>query len=178
MRLTTTYKHPQSIATGGKRVDLDGQYFRSQSEANLARLFRHYGIPWEYEPKTFDFPVKRGTRSYTPDFRVDLTLWKDPEKSKQAWPIVLENLEPEKYWVEVKGWMDPKSQTRLSRFIKYYPEEAKRLILYINDPIKASRKWNPRLRAAMKGVIQVFDLRAVFELGPIFSVEGWEGGRW
>jgi hypothetical protein len=59
---------------------------------------------WEYEPKTFWFKeIKRGVRSYVPDFKV----WKDGEY----------------WWEEVKGWMDSKSKTKLKRMAKYYPDE-------------------------------------------------------
>lgn len=94
----------------GKRDDLGGMYFRSSWEANYARylnlrikcgeLFK-----WEYEADTFWFEkIKRGTRSYLPDFK----LW-DTENSVP-------------YYVEVKGWMDEKSKTKLNRMRIYYPD--------------------------------------------------------
>jgi hypothetical protein len=169
-----TYQHPQSRSTVGKRADLDGQFFRSQAEANLARLFKHYRIPWEYEPREFTFPVKRGTRSYTPDFRIDLTPWQDPNKSKQAWLRVLEELEPTQYWIEVKGWMDPKSQTRLSRFIKYFPDEAEHFLLLVSNARNAAQKWNKRFSGQAKS-IQIFDLGAIMDSGPILGIHNWEG---
>lgn len=94
----------------GKRADLGGKYFRSSWEANFAR-YLNYLVKngalhkWEYEPDTFWFEaIKRGTRSYLPDFK----LWDAPESAP--------------YYVEVKGWMDEKSKTKLSRMKKYYPE--------------------------------------------------------
>ena len=98
---------PRSKA--GKRDDLNGQYFRSRWEANWARylnwLIKHGQIrSWEFEPDTFEFKtIKRGTRFYTPDFKV------------------VEN-NGEFYYQEVKGWMDPKSKTRLDRMARFYPE--------------------------------------------------------
>lgn len=95
---------------GGKRADLDNVYFRSSWEANYARflnLIRNNGDidRWEYEPHVFFFEaIKQGTRTYKPDFKV-----------------YLKNGSYE--WHEVKGWMDNKSKTRLSRMAKYYPEE-------------------------------------------------------
>lgn len=100
----------------GKRDDLDGMYFRSSWEANYARylnllikckqLYR-----WEYEPDTFWFDkIKRGTRSYLPDFK----LW-DTETS-------------EPYYVEIKGWMDDKSKTKLNRMRIYYPDVKIKLV--------------------------------------------------
>lgn len=59
---------------------------------------------WEYEPRTFEFPVKKGNRFYTPDFKV--------------WPSGVDY-----EWHEVKGWMDANSRTKLARFARYFPEE-------------------------------------------------------
>ena len=77
---------------------------------------------WEYEPITFSFDkIKRGTRSYTPDFKViypDNTI---------------------KYH-EVKGWMDKKSKTKLNRMKKYYPNINMEII---DEPrYKAIKKWS------------------------------------
>lgn len=96
-----------SRARGGRRADLGNVYFRSAWEANYARYLNWLVGKgeierWEYEPQTFWFlAVKRGVRSYTPDFLV----W---EKGNS-------------YFVEVKGWMDPKSKTKLKRMKQYYP---------------------------------------------------------
>lgn len=103
-----------SRARGGMRADL-GIYLRSTAEANFSRylnLLKAEGqiAGWAYEPKTFHFPgITRGTRDYTPDFRIDL-----PDGRHE--------------WREVKGWLDPKSKTRLKRMKKYYPEETVVLI--------------------------------------------------
>jgi len=93
---------------GGTRKDL-GIYVRSSWEANYARylnfLKKNREIQdWEYEPDTFYFEnIKRGTRSYTPDFKI------------------MEN-DGEIIYHEVKGYMDQKSRTKLNRMKKYYPE--------------------------------------------------------
>lgn len=93
----------------GRRPDLGNQFFRSAWEANFARylnfLIDNDDIAkWEYEPDTFWFEaIKRGVRSYKPDFKV----W-DSEDSKP-------------YYYEVKGWMDAKSKTKLKRMAKYHP---------------------------------------------------------
>lgn len=102
--------HGYSRARGGRRADLGEVYFRSSWEANYARylnwLVRHGKIVgWEYEVKTFVFErISRGTRAYTPDFRVVMS-------------------DGRVEWHEVKGWMDPKSRTRLDRMKRYYPNE-------------------------------------------------------
>lgn len=94
----------------GRRVDLGDQFFRSSWEANYARylnfLIRKKNIfKWEFEPDTFWFEaIKRGTRSYLPDFKI----WEKEDSTP--------------YYVEVKGWMDAKSKTKLARMAKYYPD--------------------------------------------------------
>jgi len=89
-----------SSSSGGKRADLGGQYFRSSWEANAARFWNWTHEPWTYEPQTFWFPgIRRGNVSYTPDFWL-------PAKG---------------HFVEVKGWMDPESKTKLNRMARYHP---------------------------------------------------------
>ena len=59
---------------------------------------------WEYESETFWFEkIKRGVRSYTPDFKIFYSNG---------------NIE----YHEVKGWMDNKSKTKIKRMKLYYPE--------------------------------------------------------
>lgn len=65
---------------------------------------------WEYEAETFWFDkIKRGVRSYLPDFRVT-------------------NLDGSIEYHEVKGWMDQKSKTRLKRMAKYHPSAVVKVI--------------------------------------------------
>jgi hypothetical protein len=100
---------PYSRTKSGTRTDL-GFFVRSSWEANYARFLiflkaRGEIKDWEYEKHTFWFEkIKRGVRSYTPDFKVYLSQGGHE-------------------WHEVKGWMDAKSVTRLKRMAKYYPEE-------------------------------------------------------
>ena len=95
---------------GWKKIDDKEYYFKSKWEYQYARFLqaakRRGGIfDWLYEPQIFYFlQIKRGTRSYTPDFKV----------------IFLDGTH---CWIEVKGYMDAKSKTKLNRFKKYYPEE-------------------------------------------------------
>ena len=102
-------KPKSNIKAGWQTIGGQRCYFRSRWEANYARylewLVQMGDIKsWEYEPKTFWFEgIKRGCRSYLPDFRV------------QTIPSGEE-------YHEVKGWMDPKSKTKLKRMAKYYPE--------------------------------------------------------
>jgi hypothetical protein len=91
----------------GKRVDL-GIYVRSAWEANYARYLnwmvsKGHFKGWEYEAETFEFVgIKKGTRFYTPDFKVQL-------------------LNGDYEYHEVKGWMHPKGKTALTRMKKYHP---------------------------------------------------------
>ena len=107
-QLTAGGVNRNSSHRGGKRDDLGGMYFRSSWEANWARYLnwrkeRGEIAGWQYEPDTFAFEgIKRGSRFYTPDFKVfapDGTFEYD----------------------EVKGWMDPASATKLRRMAKYHP---------------------------------------------------------
>lgn len=98
----------------GKREDI-GIFVRSSWEANFSRYLnwlqdRGEIVRWEYEPQIFRFPVKRGNKSYTPDFKVWLT-------------------DTEYEWREVKGWMDDASRIKLRRFALHFPEESARLEL-------------------------------------------------
>ena len=98
----------------GRRKDIGKYYFRSAWEANYARYLNfliHVGYidRWEYEPDTFWFEaIKRGVRSYLPDFKV----YKDGGF----------------YYIEVKGWMDAKSKTKLKRMKKYHPDVEVRVV--------------------------------------------------
>ena len=111
---------------GGERV-----YFRSRWEANYARylqfLLEQKAISaWQHEPETFWFlSIKRGVRSYLPDFKI------------------IEN-DGSHHWVEVKGYMDPKSQTKLKRFAKYYPQEKLTVV---------SKDWFSRNAPKLRGFI-------------------------
>jgi len=94
---------------GGKREDLNNIYFRSSWEANYARYLNFLIsngdsiVKWEFEADTFEFKkIKRGTRLYTPDFKITL----------QSGHIE---------YHEVKGWDYPKGKTARKRFAKYYP---------------------------------------------------------
>lgn len=99
---------------GGHRPDL-GFYVRSQWEANVARYIKFLMQKgevkgFEYEADTFEFTnIKRGTRSYTPDFKI------------------YNNDGSLEYW-EVKGFMDQVSKTKLKRMAKYYPDIPIRVI--------------------------------------------------
>lgn len=88
---------------GGQKI-----YCRSTWEANYAhylewRRSREEIRSWQHEPETFWFEkVRRGVRSYLPDFKVVF------------WDGRIE-------FHEVKGWMDSKSKTKIRRMKLYHP---------------------------------------------------------
>lgn len=106
---TLVNPRPQASWKAGWR-EVGGQrcYFRSAWEANYARylqflLEKDQIAKWEHEPETFWFEsIKRGCRSYLPDFRVT-------ERNG------------EKVFHEVKGWMDARSKTKINRMRIYHP---------------------------------------------------------
>ena len=114
-----------SRGKGGKRPDLGGIYFRSSYEANYARYLNFLIAnsklqKWEYEVDTFTFnKIQRGTRQYTPDFKVHLNNG---------------HIE----YHEVKGWDYPKGITARKRFAKYYSHL--KLIVIDRDFFKALNK--------------------------------------
>ena len=126
------------VSKGGKRSDLDGRYFRSMWEANYARYLKFLAakseiLSWDYECKVFEFPgIKRGATEYRPDF------------------LVVE-LDGSRSWHEVKGWMDPKSQTRIRRMAKYFPDE--KLVLI-------DRSWFRRASEIIAGIVPGWEFSA------------------
>lgn len=99
-----------SWKAGWREIGDRRHFFRSRWEANYARYLQWLKrrgdiLDWEYEPETFWFEaIKRGVRSYKPDFRVH-------------------ELNGTKPFHEVKGWMDARSKTTLKRMAKYHPHE-------------------------------------------------------
>ena len=80
-------------------------------------------LDWKHEPKTFWFEnIKRGVRSYLPDFCVT-------------------HLDQSEEWCEVKGYFDSKSQTKMKRMAKYYPEVKIRLVdgTWFKENLKACK---------------------------------------
>ena len=98
----------------GKRPDLGNRFFRSSMEANFTRILELLKIPYKYEERVFTFDCKNKPFQFIPDFEV---LAKG------------EGLPPG--WYETKGWMNPSSRSKLRRFKKNYPEEAKKLTVVI-----------------------------------------------
>lgn len=85
------------------------KFYRSKWESNYARYLewlKQRGIiaAWRHEPMTFWFEkIKRGVRSYLPDFEVT-------------------ELDGSISYHEVKGWMDARSKTTINRMRIYHPK--------------------------------------------------------
>lgn len=97
------------IQRGYYKVGNSFYHFRSKWEANYAiylEWLRGRGeiANWEFEKQTFWFEaIRRGVRSYCPDFRI----------TKNNGAVEFH---------EVKGYMDSKSNTKIKRMAKYYPD--------------------------------------------------------
>lgn len=107
--MRSSLKHLKPLWRAGWR-EIGGvrKYYRSRWEANYARylewLVQKKQIKsWSHESTTFWFEeIKRGVCSYLPDFDVEL-------------------LDDSIEHHEVKGYMDPKSKTKLKRMARYHP---------------------------------------------------------
>ena len=104
---------------GGKRC-----YFKSRWEANYAQYLQWLKdqgkiLDWDYEPDKFWFEkIKSGVTNYTPDFRVKhIKPVKYPDGRKS-------DIE----YIEVKGFMDKKSATKLKRMRIYHEAILVRLV--------------------------------------------------
>ena len=121
---TNTYSR---CKRGWKTIGNKKYFFRSGWEKNYACYLewlkqKNEIKEWQFEVKTFWFEnIKRGVRSYLPDFEVTTT--KDQVE-----------------YHEVKGWMDAKSKTKLKRMSKYYPEI--KIILIDGEQYKSIKQWS------------------------------------
>ena len=123
--------HKQFWAIVGNKQPI---YFRSSWEyyySLFLEKLRQEGkiIDWKHEPKCFWFEgIKRGVRSYLPDFCIT-------------------HLNGSEEWSEVKGYFDSKSQTKMKRMAKYYPEVNIRLVGsdWFKTNLKACKALEPIL---------------------------------
>ena len=132
----------------GYREDI-GMSVRSSWEANLVRVLNLYKIQFDFEPTVFSFPVKRGTKGYTPDFF----------------------LKRNGDWIEVKGYLDDKSKIKLKRFKRYYPKEFERLTCVIGKYSKDAINFMSELE--VPSVVFYEDIRDHFAEYLI----SWEGKK-
>lgn len=102
----------------GMRLDLGSNTtYRSGWEADFARILTVHRIPFQFEPTTYTFPIKRGTKTYTPDFYLPNT----------------------DEFIEIKGWFDDKSRIKLKRWSKYYPDEFSKLYVILSKYSKKAK---------------------------------------
>lgn len=92
----------------------DSPYFRSKAERNVYRALRiNKGWIVEHEKKRYPFPTPfRRAIDYLPDFEVR-------NYGSDRLSMI----------VEVKGWLDGPSKTRLQGFKKHYPDLIKKLVV-------------------------------------------------
>ena len=120
---------------------------RSNWEANFARILKLYDIDFEFEPTVFAFPIKRGTKAYTPDFYI---------KNKSI-------------WIEVKGFLDDKSKIKLKRFKRYYEKEFNNLVFVISKFNTDAKDFAEQMK--IKNVIFYEDIRSFYAN----KILNWEG---
>ena len=138
--------NPYARTKTGYRADL-GINVRSGWEANLLRVLKAFDIAYEFEPKIFTFPIKRGNKAYTPDVYL--------KKSDE--------------WIEVKGYLDPNSKIKLKRFKKYYPKDFARLTMVISKSSKEAREFCAEI--GVPTVVYYEDLSRTYKS----SLPTWEG---
>jgi len=136
------YKNTKS----GYRKDIDLNV-RSNWEANFVRILNLYKIKYEFEPTVFSFPIKRGTKGYTPDFFLPKT----------------------DEWVEIKGYLDEKSKIKLKRFKRYYPKEFEKLTCIISKYSTNAKKFMEELE--VPNIVFYEDIRNMYA----DSIMYWEG---
>jgi len=140
---------------GGRRKELNNIYFRSRWEANYARYLNFLNVKWRHEPKMFYFPgIRRGNVSYMPDFYL-------PDEDR---------------WVEVKGYLDQPSRTKLKRFKKYYPEQFAKLTIVIRDPWAESKSAIEAMKFLEKLGLPPEAIEGYKEIEDKFGglIAGWE----
>ena len=141
-RTGNAYKHTKT----GYRKDIDLNV-RSNWEANFVRILNAYKIKHEFEPTVFSFPIKKGVKGYTPDFYLCAT----------------------EEWVEMKGYLDPKSKTKIKRFKRYYPKEFEKFTCIISKYAKDAVEFLNEL--GVPNIVYYEDIRSEYSENIIY----WEG---
>lgn len=112
--------------------------FRSNWEIELAELMTELGIEWLYEPERVYFKAER--ESYLPDFYL-------PDYD---------------VWIEVKGWMDNRSEKRCRLFRKYHGNETG-FFLYMKEERESILKKPELLFECLKVAQIEMQLRQIEE---------------
>lgn len=139
----SAYAHTRT----GYRPDLE-LTLRSGWEANVCRVMKGYGIEYEFEAYKFEFPIKRGNKSYIPDF-------------------YLPNADE---WLEIKGYFDQNSFIKLKRFKKYFPEHFVNLFMIIGNDRRA-KEYCAALEIADEHVLLYPEIAREFKT----KINNWEG---
>src|SRR5436305_13390414 len=93
MRIAVLYQVTSALAAtvesvgGDPARSVEAPRVANDSERECARLFDFYGVPWEYEPRTFalENEGERITEAFTPDFYLpDQDLYVEVTVMKQA----------------------------------------------------------------------------------------------
>jgi hypothetical protein len=100
--------------------------FRSNWEIELAEMLTELGITYDYEPQRLYFP---SGESYLPDF------W----------------LPDFGCWIEVKGWLDPLSQKRMSLYRRHYKEP---LLMWMKEERELCKENPKMLLSLILGAIE------------------------
>jgi hypothetical protein len=126
----------------------DSPVFKSAWERNVYRVFRNLRYEIQYESERFRFPEPyRRSIDYCPDFFIRKGT--------------------EERLVEVKGWLDGPSKTRLMGFRKFYPERVKQLLVVTRD--RGNVEW---VRTHLPGA-ELWDYPVIHrQLGFLVA---WEG---
>ena len=150
---TSSKKSRRGNSSAGKRADINF-HVRSKWEANYVRILRLLHQKFEYERHEFKFPVERGTRFYLPDFYL-------PDKDQ---------------FVELKGYLDAKSKTQLSRFMQYHPDKAKRMRIVIKKLFARRGSLTPDAAALVKMGYDMEQLLSYDQWVMQFSgvIQNWE----
>ena len=108
----------------GIRKDIHPTYsFKSATEANVARIFKHLSMKWKYEERAFTFEgYKTRPHVYIMDFEI-IGKKKLPDGFEYG-------------WIEVKGYMDARSRNKLRRYKKCWPEDAAKTTVIIYTKYK------------------------------------------
>lgn len=93
------------------------------------------------------FQLKGGTKGYTPDFYIPLNS----------------------SWVEIKGYLDAKSMTKIRRFKRYYESEFDKLTFIISKYSSEGKDF--ALDVGIESVIFYEDIRSSYS----HKLSIWEG---
>ena len=141
------YQHTRT----GARPDLNGIVCRSAWESDVLRVLQLWKIPFEFEPKSFPFPID-GYGKYSA-YLPDIYLTKTDE------------------YIEVKGMLDSRGRSKLRKFKKHYPEEFKNLIVIISKSNKNNKEFFRKL--GVKEILYMEHLKSLYASKIIM----WEGRK-